>query len=344
MMAGAGGDAPADGAREGGVPGGAADGGAVLALVGPTASGKTALSLALAGALDAEVVSADSRMVYRWMDVGTAKPSEAERGGVPHHLLDVVDPDEPYSVALYQQQALAAIARIHRRGRLPLLVGGTGLYVRAVCDGLRIPAVPPDEPFRRELEAKAAREGWEALQAELARVDPEGAARIDPRNVRRVIRALEVQRATGVPFSAWQTRHPPPFRTLYVGLDLPRERLYARIDARVREQVANGLPDEVRSLVGRGYDSGLTAMSGFGYRELAAHLRGEYGLEEAVTRYQQATRNYARRQLSWFRPDGRIRWLDAAAARPEDVLELWHTWRRAPRSGSEPAAPPGGER
>ena len=332
MMAGAGGDAPAAATAAGGPPGPA-----VLALVGPTATGKTALALALAGPLGAEVVSADSRMVYRWMDVGTAKPSEAERAGVPHHLLDVVDPDEPYSVALYQQQALAAIARIHRRGRLPLLVGGTGLYVRAVCDGLRIPAVPPDEPFRRDLEARAAREGWESLQAELARVDPEGAARIDPRNVRRVIRALEVQRATGVPFSAWQVRRPPGFRTLYVGLDLPRDRLYARIDARVLEQVAGGLPEEVRSLVGRGYDSGSTAMSGFGYREMAAHLRGEYGLGEAVARYQQATRNYARRQLSWFRPDGRIRWLDAAAARPEDVLELW-----AGRTAAPPAAP-GGE-
>jgi tRNA dimethylallyltransferase len=141
-----------------------------------------------------------------------------------------------------------------------------------------------------------------------------------------------------VPFSAWQTRRPPPFRTLFVGLDLPRERLYARIDARVLEQMAAGLLDEVRSLVGRGYDSGLTAMSGFGYRELAAHLRGAYGLDEAVTRYQQATRNYARRQLSWFRPDGRIRWLDAAAARPEDVLGLWAAWRAAPPAGAAGAA------
>jgi tRNA dimethylallyltransferase len=296
---------------------------AVLALVGPTATGKTALSLALAGPLGAEVVSADSRMVYRWMDVGTAKPTWEERARVPHHLLDVVDPDEPYSVARYQQQALEAIERIRRRGRLPLLVGGTGLYVRAVCDGLRIPAVPPDEPFRRELEARAAREGWPALQAELARVDPVSAVRIDPHNVRRVIRALEVHRATGVPFSDWQTRRPPPFRTVFVGLDLPRPALDARIDARVLEQVAGGLIEEVQSLLDRGYDSSLTAMSGFGYREVAAHLRGEYGREEAVARYQQATRRYARRQLTWFRPDDRIHWLDAGAATPEAVLRLW---------------------
>jgi tRNA dimethylallyltransferase len=296
---------------------------AVLALVGPTATGKTALSLALAGSVGAEVVSADSRMVYRWMDVGTAKPTAQERARVPHHLIDVVDPDEPYSVALYQQQALAAIERIHRRGRLPLLVGGTGLYVRAVCDGLRIPAVPPDEPYRRELEARAAREGWEALQAELARVDPASAARIDPRNVRRVIRALEVQRATGVPFSAWQARHPPPFRTVFVGLDLPRPVNYERIDRRVLEQVDAGLIDEVRSLVDRGYDSSLVSMSGFGYREVGEYLRGLRSRDEALARYQQATRNYARRQVTWFHPDGRIRWLDAAAATPEAVLAIF---------------------
>ncbi|MDQ3703395.1 MAG: tRNA (adenosine(37)-N6)-dimethylallyltransferase MiaA, partial [Chloroflexota bacterium] len=233
---------------------------AVLALVGPTATGKTALALALASRLPVEIVSADSRMVYRWMDIGTAKPTCEERGRVPHHLVDVVDPDEPYSVALYQQQALDAIDRIRRRRRLPLIVGGTGLYVRAVCDGLRIPAVPPDEPFRRELEARAAREGWPTLQAELARLDPASAARIDPQNVRRVIRALEVQRATGVPFSEWQTRHPPPFRTVFVGLDLPRPALYERIDRRVLDQVAAGLLEEVQALVARGYDSTLTSM------------------------------------------------------------------------------------
>ncbi len=301
---------------------------AVLALVGPTATGKTALALALgergpAAGLPMEIVSADSRMVYRWMDVGTAKPSPAERGRVPHHLIDVVDPDEPYSVALYQQQALAAIDRIHRRGRIPLLVGGTGLYVRAVCDGLRIPAVPPDEPFRRQLETRAAGEGWAALQAELARLDPPSASRIDPRNVRRVIRALEVQRATGVPFSEWQTRRPPAFRTVFVGLDLPRPLLYAGIDRRVLEQVDAGLIEEVQSLLHRGYDSGLASMSGFGYREIGELLRGECDRAGAIACYQQATRRYARRQLSWFRPDERIRWLDAATVTPEAVMAVF---------------------
>jgi len=294
----------------------------VLAIVGPTATGKTALSLALAERLPLEVVSADSRMVYRWMDVGTAKPSWSEQRQIPHHLVDVVDPDEPYSVALYQHQALAAIARIHARGRLPALVGGTGLYVRAVCDGLRIPNVPPDEPFRAEMEARAAREGWQSLQAELARVDPESAARIEARNVRRVIRALEVHRATGVPFSVWQRRDPPPFRSVFVGLDLPRDALYARIDARAQAQVDAGLVEEVQSLAERGYDWSLTSMSGFGYREMGQYLRGEIDRQTAIERYQQATRHYARRQATWFRPDARIRWLDAASATPDQVMAI----------------------
>ena len=312
----------------------------MVALVGPTATGKTALALALAERLPLEVVSADSRMVYRWMDVGTAKPSYEERMRVPHHLVDVVDPDEPYSVALYQQQALAAIARIHNRQRLPLLVGGTGLYVRAVCDGLQIPAVPPDSAFRQELEARAAREGWQALQTELARVDPASAARIDPHNVRRVIRALEVHRATGVPFSAWQQRRPPPFRTVFVGLDLPRPLLYARIDARVDEQVAAGLIDEVRALLDRGYDSSLPAMAGFGYREIGQFLRGECDRATAVERYKQATRHYARRQLTWFRPDSRITWLDARTATPEQVLQLHQMSAAAPDAEQAgPASP-----
>lgn len=297
----------------------------VLAVVGPTATGKTALSLALAERLPIEVVSADSRMVYRWMNIGTAKPSAAEQRRAPHHLIDVIDPDEPYAVALYQQQALAAISRIHRRGRLPVLVGGSGLYVRAVCDGLQIPHVPPDPALREALEAQAAREGWPALQAELVKVDPESAARIDPRNVRRVIRALEVQRATGRPFSGWQQRRPPPFHTVFVGLDLPREALYQRIDQRVQEQIDAGLIEEVQLLMARGYDSTLTSMSGFGYREIGQYLRGELDQMTAIERYQQATRHFSRRQLTWFRPDKRIQWFDATAVTPATIMAVFHS-------------------
>ena len=311
----------------------------ILALVGPTATGKTALAITLADHLPVEVVSADSRMVYRWMDIGTAKPSRAEQQRAPHHLIDVVDPDEPYSVALYQRQALAAIGRIQARRRLPVLVGGTGLYVRAVCDGLQIPAIPPDPGYRAALEERAAREGWAALQAELARVDPESASRIDPRNVRRVIRALEVYHATGVPFSAWQRQTPPPFRTIFIGLNLARDDLYRRINERVDQQVRAGLVDEVRSLLDRGYDVGLTSMSGFGYREMAQYLLGELDLPTAIERYKRATRRYAKRQLTWFRPDRRIHWLDAASATPEDVIHILEEARSsAPADDGRPSA------
>lgn len=294
----------------------------VLALVGPTATGKTALAFQIARLLPVEVVSADSRMVYRWMDIGTAKPTPAELQRLPHHLIDVVDPDEPYSVALYQRQALAAIARIHARGRLPLLTGGTGLYVRAVCDGLRIPAVPPDVALREALEARARAEGWQSLATELAEVDPVSASQIEPRNVRRVIRALEVYRATGTPFSQWQLRDPVPFDTTFIGLDLPRDLLYQRIDARVDGQVAAGLIEEVAALHRRGFAPSLPAMVGFGYRELGAFLMGQLARGEAIDQYKQATRRYARRQMTWFRPDQRIHWLDARTATADEAAAL----------------------
>lgn len=294
----------------------------VLAIVGPTATGKTALSLTLAEHLPVEVVSADSRMVYRWMDIGTAKPTWEEQRRVPHHMIDVADPDEPYTLALYQAAALAAIGRIHRRGRLPVLVGGTGLYVRAVCDGLVIPAVPPDHTLRQSLEDRAAREGWQALQADLAAVDPVSAARIEPRNVRRVVRALEVYHTTGWPFSEWQRRRPPSFETRFVGLTLPRDVLYERIDRRVGEQVDAGLIDEVRRLLDRGYDSQYPSMTGFGYREIAQYLRGELDRDTALDQYRRATRHYARRQLTWFRRDKRIAWFDARDVPYDAIVEM----------------------
>jgi tRNA dimethylallyltransferase len=270
-----------------------------------------------------EVVSADSRTVYRWMDVGTAKPTLEERRRLPHHLIDVVDPDQPYSLAVYQQQALEAIDRIRRRGRLPLLVGGAGLYVSAVCEGLRLPDVAPDHAYRQELEARAAHDGWQSLQQELAGVDPASAARIDPRNVRRVIRALEVFRATGRPFSAWQKpAEQPPVDSVQIGLSLERPTLYARIDARIDAWVAGGLVDEVRELLGRGYAPGLPSMSGLGYREIARYLAGELELEAAVAQFKQATHQYAKRQMTWFGARPAVRWLDAAAASVEVVLQL----------------------
>ncbi len=282
--------------------------------------------MGLAEHLPIEVISADSRAVYRWMDIGTAKPTLAERARLPHHLIDVVDPDEPYTLAVYQRQALAAVADIVGRRRLPVLVGGAGLYVSAVCDGLAMPDVPPDASFRQSMEERARVAGFEALQRDLAAVDPASALRIDPRNVRRVIRALEVFNATGTPFSFWQTpAESPPVRSVRIGLQLERPALYARIDRRIDEWIAAGFIDEVRSLLDRGYSPGLPSMSGIGYRQLAQYLRGELSLAEAVAQIKQATHLYAKRQMTWFGRDQRIHWLDAATATPEQVLDLLGT-------------------
>jgi len=256
------------------------------------------------------------------MDIGTAKPAPLERQRVPHHMLDVVDPDEAYSLVVYQEQALAAIAHIHSRGRLPLLVGGAGLYVSAVCDGLAIPEVPRDPVVRQSLEDRARAEGFAALQTELERVDPVSAARIDPKNIRRVIRALEVSYATGRPFSAWQTPVAPPVESVLIGLRLERHALYERIDRRIDAWMSGGFVDEVRGLLQRGYSPKLPSMSGIGYREIAQFVLGELGFEVAVAQFKHATHRYAKRQMTWFHRDPRIHWLDAATATASDVLAL----------------------
>lgn len=291
----------------------------LIAVVGPTASGKTALSVALAARLAAlsperpvEIVSADSRQIYRLMDIATAKPSASERASVPHHLLDVVWPDESYSLAEYQRDAQTAIASIHGRGGLPLLVGGTGLYVRAVVDGLAIPAVAPQPELRAQLEAEAAARGASPLFERLRQLDPASASRIDPANVRRLIRAIEVCVVTGAPFSAQQGSRPTPYMTvLTLGLTMERQALYTRADQRIERMIAGGLVEETRDLVARGYAPSLPAMSSLGYREMQAYLRGEWTLEQARERFAFATHAYIRRQLTWFRADSRIIWLDA---------------------------------
>ena len=297
--------------------------GKVIAIVGPTSAGKTALALALAEHMPIEVVSADSRTVYRWMDIGTAKPTLEERRQLPHHLIDVVDPDEPYTLAVYQRQALEAIERISQRGRVPLLVGGAGLYVSAVCEGLALPDVPPDPAFRAHLETRARVEGWQSLQAELARVDPESAVRIDPKNVRRVIRALEVFSATGRKFSEFQTPAPDwPVSCVLIGLRLDRDVLNARIAARIDAWIAGGFIDEVRGLLERGYSPSLPSMSGLGYREVAQYLSDVLDLATAVAQFKNATRQYAKRQMTWFAARPAVHWLDADAIDMDEVLRL----------------------
>jgi tRNA dimethylallyltransferase len=288
-----------------------------LALVGPTASGKTEASIRLARRLGAEIVLVDSMTVYRGMDVGTAKPSPEERAGVPHHLLDVADPVEPFSVARFQALAGEALAGIRDRGRPALLVGGSGLYYRAVVDDLEFPGTDP--AVRGVLQAEAAAIGPEALHRRLAGFDRRAAAGMEPSNARRAVRALEVAALTGRPFSsfarAWD-RYPGD-RVRAAGVTMPPDVLRARIEARVRRLIDGGLVDEVRGLLDRGF--AVTATQAIGYVEMAEHLAGRCGLEEAAERMVRRTRSLARRQLAWFRRDPRIRWFEAG---PEGAAGL----------------------
>ncbi len=283
----------------------------LVAIVGPTATGKSRLALRLAQDFNGEIVSADSRQVYRYMDIGTAKLSRQELSLVPHHLIDIVNPDEDFSLAQYQQLAYRAIDDIQQGNKLALLVGGSGLYVRAVLEGWEIPQVPPDPEFRRSLEEKAASGGAEELYQELVKVDPVAAQRIDRRNVRRLIRALEVCRFAGLPFSQLQQKKTPPFSALVIGLTADRAKLYRRIDLRVDEMIELGLVEEVRKLVNMGYDFSLPAMSGIGYKQIGMFLRDELTLDAAIQQIKFETHRFVRHQYGWFRlRDKRVQWFD----------------------------------
>jgi len=293
----------------------------LLAIVGPTGVGKSKLALRLAQAFDGEIVSADSRQVYRYMNIGTAKPGKEALSFVPHQLIDIVNPDEDFSLAQYQQLAYRAIEGIHQHHKLPLLVGGSGLYVWSVLDGWRIPRVAPDTEFRHNLEEKVSRAGKDELYQELARVDPVAAQRIDPRNVRRIIRALEVYRGAEVPFSQLQHKTTPPFDTLVIGLTIDRAELYRRIDLRVEEMIERGLVDEVKMLVGRGYDFNLPAMSGIGYKQIGMFLRGELSLAAAIQQIKFETHRLVRHQYSWFRlKDDKIKWFDIQKGMDSQII------------------------
>ena len=282
----------------------------IIAIAGPTATGKSALAIQLSLALGGEIVSADSRQVYRYMDIGTAKPSLEDRAAIPHHLIDIIYPDENFTLATYQELAFQAIADIQRRGKLALLVGGSGLYVRAVTGGLSIPKVAPDPELRRRLEKRAEQEGYQVLYSELQKTDPIAAEKIDPRNVRRVIRALEVCLTAGVPFSQLK-KSSPKVSTVTIGLTTAREDLYKRIDSRVDDMIERGLVDEVKGLIERGYSPELPAMSGLGYKQIVVHLKGETSLEKAILRIKFETHRFARNQYAWFRPkDEHIHWFD----------------------------------
>jgi len=292
----------------------------LAAIVGPTGSGKSRLALRLAQDFNGEIVSADSRQVYRYMDIGTAKPGPKELSLVPHHLINIVNPDEVFSLAQYQELVYQAIKDIQQRHKLPLLVGGSGLYVWAVLEGWRIPPVPPDLEFRHSLEVKTANTGTEELYQELMRVDPAAAQKIDPRNMRRVIRALEVYEKTRTPFSQLQDKEIPSFNTLIIGLTADRAELYRRIDLRVDKMIEQGLVTEVEKLVNMGYDFNLPAMSSIGYRQIGQFLKGELTLAVAIQQIKFETHRFVRHQYTWFRlEDDRIHWFDISGQADSEI-------------------------
>ena len=294
----------------------------LIVILGATAVGKTALGLELAEEFDGEIVGADSRQIYRGMDIGTAKPSAEEQARVRHHLVDVRPPDGQMALATYQEMAFAAIDGIHRRDRVPFLVGGSALYLRAVTEGLRIPPVAPDPALRAELEAYAQENGRDALHARLQDVDPEAAAGIHPNNLRRVVRALEIVQTTGRRKSELEASSPPPYAILKIGLDLPRALLHERIDRRVEEMVANGLVEEMSALLCAGHSPDLPAFSSLGYREIAAHLAGETTLAAAVERIQIETHRFVRHQYTWFRRMAGVHWFDCSEAPRPAIRKL----------------------
>ena len=292
----------------------------LVAIVGPTGVGKTRLAIQLAQKFNGEIINADSRQIYRFMDIGTAKPTKEEQSQVPHHLIDIINPDEDFSLATYQQLAYKAINDIQGRGKLPFLVGGTGQYIWAVLEGWLVPKVPPDIEFRRTLEQKAESNASELYQ-ELRRLDPVAAEKIDPRNVRRVIRALEVSRQK--PFSQSKGKVPPPFESSIIGLTMERKELYRQVDARVDEMIRHGFMEEVKKLIGMGYNLTLPSMSSIGYREIGQYLQGKTTLEEAIYKMKTGTHRFIRHQYAWFRlKDERIRWFDTREMSEGEIEEM----------------------
>lgn len=294
----------------------------VLVLAGPTASGKTALSIGIAKTLDCEIVCMDSMQIYRGMDVGTAKPTPEEQAGIPHHMLDVASPCERYSVARYQQEAEQVMGEILERGHTPLLVGGTGLYLRALRSPMALGGAGSDEVIRSALEAEAAEDGGrERLHERLEKVDPETAARLPVNDVRRVIRALEVYQLTGTPFSRQENpAREVPFEYRAAALTMERETLYRRVELRVDEMMRQGLLEEVRMLLESGVPADAQSMKGLGYKELIPCILSGAPLEPAVAAIKQGTRHYAKRQLTWLRREEALHWVDALS--PDALSQL----------------------
>lgn len=283
----------------------------LVVIIGPTAVGKTQLSLDLAQQFNGEIISGDSMQVYRGMDIGTAKAESAELALVPHHLIDIKNPDEEYSVALFQESATRLITEINQRERLPFIVGGTGLYIESVTHRFQFSQAAQDPELRERLQRLADAEGVEALHARLADVDPITAQRLHPNDVKRVIRALEIYESTGYKMSDFQLRaQHSPYDLVMIGLTMERAVLYERINRRVELMIEAGLVEEVRGLLDKGYDASMVSMQGLGYKELIPYLYGEITLEKAINDIQQRTRHFAKRQLSWFRRIPEVQWFD----------------------------------
>jgi tRNA dimethylallyltransferase len=289
----------------------------IILLAGPTAVGKTALSLELAHCLNTEIVNADSMQIYRYMDIGTAKPTPEERALAPHHLLDIVDPDEPFDAARYLDLAKPVVDALHAKGKIPLVVGGTGLYMKILTRGI-CPAAPGDPAVREQLQAEEERRGLAAMHAELVNSDPRLGARIHPNDRQRILRALEVFRITGIPLSQWQEQHRFE-QTVYPGIKVflyrDRRELYQRIDERVLQMMDVGFLEEVQGLMAKGYGPELKPMQSLGYKQIVRHLLGKCTHVEAVQEIQRETRRYAKRQMTWFRGDPDFRWFDVSCGK-----------------------------
>lgn len=299
----------------------------LVAIVGPTAVGKTQVSVEVAATLGAEIVSADSRLLYRGMDIGTAKPTEAQLRKVPHHLIDVAEPEEAWNLVRFQRAANRAIADIQSRGKLPILVGGTGQYVTAILEGWAPPPTAGDETLRRVLESFAEMHGPEALHHRLEQVDPTSAEEIDAANIRRVARALEVFELTGSAASEVRGADAPEYRILRIGLNQPRDVLYRRIDQRIDRMLLAGLVDEVQHLLDRGISPDHPPMSAIGYKQIAAHLRGEISMPVAVQQMRRRSRQFVRRQANWFKADDpRIEWFEARKGVAQKIVERIRAW------------------
>ena len=305
----------------------------LVILTGPTAVGKTSLSINLAKAINGEIISADSMQIYKGMDIGTAKIMPEEMDGVTHHLIDVIDPTEDFHVVRFKEMVEAAIEEIYAKGKVPVICGGTGFYIQAILYDIDFTENEIDKSYRESLEKYAAEFGQEALHDKLKAIDPESAESIPAANVKRVIRAIEYYEQTGEKFSvhnATQKEKNSPYNFAYFVLNDDRQLLYNRIDARVDKMIDEGLVDEVKSLVAKGVKKGMTAMDGIGYKELLDYLDGNGSLEDAVELIKKKSRNYAKRQLTWFRREKEVIWLDKTVYTSEDMLldEILSTLRK----------------